>query len=272
MGVQIQTGLKIVSVSLSAEHKVQAVTCLQEDRTTIRIDCKQVVLACGPWTPTVYETLFPSSPIQLQSTTDAGDWILCKSPCPTTQASTAFVSFANIIGEKLEFAGRDDGTIWVCGRRNLTAPLPSPGTLDEPDEKLVEELSGRARDWLNWQCNCTKTHHDSFQLVSKGRAFRPATKSGLPIISEVASSELSSSATTDGQDAKSSSGVFVCWGHGSYGLTLSMGSGRLVSQLMHGEKPDIDLSLFSLDQDCSRVNVSTRMISILGCIYRWTWT
>ena len=46
----------------------------------------------------------------------------------------------------------------------------------------------------------------------------------------------------------------MCWGHGSYGLTLGMGSGRLMSQLMRGEKPDIDLSLFALNQHCSIAN------------------
>jgi len=73
MGVEVQTGLKIAHVSLSAENTVQAVTCSKEGRMAIRIECEQVLLACGPWTPTVFGMLFPSSPVRLQWTTDAGD-------------------------------------------------------------------------------------------------------------------------------------------------------------------------------------------------------
>ena len=131
--------------------------------------------------------------------------------------------------------------------------LPPLGLIAEPDERLIEELSDRARTWLNLKCGCTEKHVDELQLVSKGRAFRPATKSGLPVISEVTPSGLTNTATDTAQGPKSSSAVFVCWGHGSYGLTLGMGTGKLMSQLMRGEKPDLDLSLFTLSRDGNAV-------------------
>lgn len=156
------------------------------------------------------------------------------------------MSLANVIGEKLEFAARDDGTIWAYGQRNYIATIPSPGRCDQPDQRIIEELSGHARRWLDWRCNCTEKHADSFQLVGQGRAFRPAMISGLPIISEVMAQGLTGKLTANASQArKCSSEVFIFWGHGSYGLTLGMGSGRLMSQLMSGKKPDIDLSLFS---------------------------
>lgn len=253
MGVEIQTGLIPAAVHLSAEKEVQVVTCWGYDGPTMtHIDCKQVLLACGPWTPSIYETLFPTSRLRLQWVTDAGDWILCKNPCPSTQNTTAFVSFANLVGEKLEFAARNDGTIWACGRRNHYAPLPPPSYAEEPDEALVVELSAHARRWLDWSCRCTEEHGGPVQVVKKGRAFRPATKSGLPLMTEVDFLKLNSESKTGSDTGKCSSGLFICWGHGSYGLTLGMGSGRLMSQLMSGEKPDIDLTPFSLDEDCSR--------------------
>lgn len=75
-------------------------------------------------------------------------------------------------------------------------------------------------------------------------------------MSEVPPSDLSTKAAEEGRAATSSSGVFVCWGHGSWGLTLGMGSGRLMGQLMRGEKPDISLSRFSLGQNSSARNGS----------------
>ncbi|KAI1490509.1 hypothetical protein F5X96DRAFT_543969 [Biscogniauxia mediterranea] len=259
LGVEIQTGLKVAGASLSDKNEVTAVTCLAKDGTAICIRCKQLLLACGPWTPTVYRTLFPSSPIHLQWTTDAGDWIRFRNPCPRNEGSTAFVSFADIVGNKLEFAGRNDGTIWACGQRNRGAVLPLPGQIDTPDENLIAELSRYAKKWIEWRYSCTETHKTNFQLLGKGRAFRPATKSGLPVISEVPSSDLTRTETGQSQSANCSSGVFICWGHGSYGLTLGMGSGRLMSQLMRGENPDIDISQFSLSKNCRRVEEQPRV-------------
>lgn len=257
LGVNIRTGLRIKAVELSDGNTVQAVTCSKIDegsseQSPLRIECGRVLLACGPWTPKVFGTLFPSSPIRLRWVTNAGDWILCKNPCMKTQSTVGFVSFAPLLGEKIEFAARNDGTVWACGRRNIDADLPSPDLLGEPDEKLINELIDHARGWLNWNCTCdlaAETHHTAreFQLVGQGRAFRPATESGLPTISGVSASGLTDANGT-ADPASNPSGVFVCWGHGSYGLTLGMGSGRLISQLMLGEETDIDVSLFSLDE------------------------
>ena len=75
------------------------------------------------------------------------------------------------------------------------------------------------------------------------------------MISKAASSDLTSlTVDEDDQVSECSSRIFVYRGHGSYGLTLGIGSGRLMGQLMRGEKPNIDLSLFTLNQHCSIAN------------------
>ena len=38
--------------------------------------------------------------------------------------------------------------------------------------------------------------------------------------------------------------VVLCWGHGSWGLTLGPGTGKLMSQLILGEPTGLDLSPF----------------------------
>ncbi|KAI1115079.1 hypothetical protein F5Y14DRAFT_440819 [Nemania sp. NC0429] len=247
MGVEIEVGTEVVDVRLSANNCVQAVTCVKDDETAITIHCTELLLACGAWTPDVFGKLFPSSSLKLQWTTDAGDWASWKNPCPTTESSTAYVSFANLVGDKLEFAGRNDGTIWACGRRNLTADLPAPGHRQDPDERMISDLVSYAQKWVNLNCDCLGSHDHDIQLVAQGRAFRPATKSGLPIFDEFPSVALTERSSSISRVKGSPSGVFICWGHGSYGLTLGMGSGRVMSQLMLGEEPDIDISEFSLE-------------------------
>ncbi|KAI0199311.1 hypothetical protein F4808DRAFT_214239 [Astrocystis sublimbata] len=276
MGVKFKLDTKIVAVGLSANNCVQTVTCANARQELTATTCTQLLLASGAWTPTVFHDLFPSSPIKLQWTTDAGDWACWQNPCPTTQATTAFVTFANIVGDKMEFAGRDDGTIWACGRRNYSAELPSPGRQQDPDEGLVGELSRYAQRWINWQCSCVAAekhqgNHDfkEAEPIGKGRAFRPATVSGLPVIDQVSPTDLTRN--TFGYNSslvhRHASGVFVCWGHGSYGLTLGMGSGRLMSQLMRGEQLDIGVSDFTLERGCQRNGEKNDGLSgVLGLI------
>lgn len=247
--------MKAIYANLSPENQVQSVVCSQKDQGPVWINCSQLLLACGPWTPKVYKKLFPFSPVRLHASTSAGDWIICKNPCPTTAESVAYVSFGPLIGEKLEFAARNDGTIWACGRKNLTASLPFPGQTAEPDEELIEDLLARAHAWLSSHCSCSDKHNHELQLLDKGRAFRPATKSGLPVLSEVESSDLTGDPmgrVQETSESTSTSGVYICWGHGSYGLTLGMGTGKLMDQLMRGEEPDLDLSLFALSNEADK--------------------
>ncbi|KAF5649006.1 FAD dependent oxidoreductase superfamily [Fusarium sp. NRRL 52700] len=248
--VQIMTNSEVLGVQLSTSNDIKSISLRNSGQQITTFACKQLLLACGPWTPTVYEQLFPSAPVHLQWTTNAGDWIIFENPCLTTPDSTAFFSFEPLIGEKLEFAGRNDGTIWTCGRRNFDATLPPPGQSDEPDEGFIQEISGYARKWLKSQLNYQEEHCNDVQILEKGRAFRPATSSGLPVMSSLMASDLVTSIPS------LPTGIFVCWGHGSWGLTLGMGSGRVMSQLMRGEKPDIDLSPFSVRQHYSILPLS----------------
>lgn len=188
--------------------------------------------------------------INLKWTTSAGNWIPVRNHCPTTRDNIAFVSFADIVGEKLEFAARADGTIWACGRKNLRADLPLPGTtLDRPDRNVIDQLNEHAQKWISQTWVCDTSHEPGLELVSKGRGFRPAALTGLPIISEVSAADLS---IVESPSSCFGSGVFIAWGHGSYGLTLGTGTGwlmrRLMCQLMQGSDPDIDVSIFSLFQ------------------------
>lgn len=96
MGVELRTRMQIVEVHLSTENEVQGLTCQGQDQTRHQLDCDQLLLACGPWTPSVYASLFPKSTEQLRAITDAGDWVMFANPCPVSQDTVAFVSFANV--------------------------------------------------------------------------------------------------------------------------------------------------------------------------------
>src|SRR5947207_15931738 len=68
----------------------------------------------------------------------------------------------------------------------------------------------------------------------------------IPIITAVASEDLrrrSDNAADEPIQDSLNSGVWVCTGHGMYGISLGMGSGKLLSEMILGEKLGVDISM-----------------------------
>jgi hypothetical protein len=146
---------------------------------------------------------------------------------PSNKKKIAFITLDNIVGKKHEFVGRDDGTIWLIGRKDYSASLPSLGNFAEPNEEMIKELIGRAEQSLK--------KLGVLEIVGKGRAIRPATDSVIPIISEVEAKDISDNRCISEEAGRELNRAFVSWGHDAYGLTLGMGTGKLMSQLVIGK-------------------------------------
>jgi len=246
MNVRIETSTKVTAVELDERNRATAVTVIREDSSPVKIQCDNFVLAGGPWTPTVYKTLFPTSSIQINSVTEAGDWIIFRNQNPVAKKSVAFVGLNDIVGEKLEFAGRNDGTVWVCGAKDLKGTLPALGSRGLPDAARIAELTGRAYRFLRLHSADYADAFKELEVVALGRAFRPVTLSGRPMMGMVEPDRLSHH---NGFRADERGGnVFLCWVHGSWGLTLGPGTGKLMSQLILGEPTDLDLSPFQIPE------------------------
>lgn len=244
LGVDIRLSSTVTSVDLTSHNTIQSVQ-YETDGNLKRVYCQSLVVAAGPWTPTMFHKLFPKSPISLKSALNAGDWILFRNPFPLTKKSIAFIALDDIVDEKLEFTGRNDGTIWLIGRKDSNATLPPLGKVASPNGAMINELIDRAKRHLSFVAGEVGQDGATLEIIDKGRAIRPATNSLLPIISSVKAEDLSD----DVGSSSDSSGVFVSWGHGSYGLTLGMGTGKILSQLVLGEETDIDISLFDITRD-----------------------
>ncbi|ROV88946.1 hypothetical protein VPNG_10198 [Cytospora leucostoma] len=118
LGVDIRLSATATAVELCQGNLIRAVVHEEGGAIPKRLDCQALVVAAGPWTPSVYQALFPSSAIKLRSDLHAGDWILLCNPLPVSQKSLAFIALDDIVGEKSEFTGRNDGTIWITGRKD----------------------------------------------------------------------------------------------------------------------------------------------------------
>ena len=245
MNVRIETSTKVTAVELNQGNPATAVIVVREDSSSVRIHCDNFVLAGGPWTPAVYKTLFPSS-IQIDSATETGDWIILRNQDPVAKNSVAFVAFNDLVGEKLEFAGRNDGTIWVCGAKDHKGTLPPLGSTGLPDVARIAELTGRAYRFLRIHNAGDPDAFKELEFVALGRAFRPVTLSGRPMMAMVEPDKLSHHSGLHAEGRRGN--VFLCWGHGSWGLTLGPGTGKLMSQLILGEPTDLDLSPFQIPE------------------------
>lgn len=95
------------------------------------------------------------------------------------------------------------------------------------------------------------------ELVGFGRAYMPAVPEGRPIMNRVPLSGLltlprelrSGSGKSGGGGGGGDSlggGVFLSFGHDLDGFTLGLGSGKVMSELILGEEPSVDMSPFRL--------------------------
>lgn len=62
--------------------------------------------------------------------------------------------------------------------------------------------------------------------------FRPSTPDSLPVLGSV----------------PGKTGLYVCFGHSHFGMTTSAPSGRMVAEIVNGEKPHLDVTPYTIDR------------------------
>ncbi|KAL8657177.1 MAG: hypothetical protein Q9226_002185 [Calogaya cf. arnoldii] len=228
-GVEFQMNTKAVSASLSSDNELLAIGVVRDNETASILKCDKLVLATGPWTPTVFKRLFPDSSVKFEPVVSAGDWFLFENPEPHSSMIAA-TYFDDIVGEKLEFAGRNDHSIWATGAKSDIGTVPEVGEVPEPDASSLAKLKAYSDAFL-------KQPQGGLRVIKKGRSYRPANEKQFPIIACIPSWNLFTNRDKDGKTS-----VYINAGHGSYGVTLGMGSGKIMSQLILGEEPSVNVS------------------------------
>jgi glycine/D-amino acid oxidase-like deaminating enzyme len=211
--------------------------------------CNDLVFAAGTQTPQLVRELFPGFSRNFHETNNSGNWIIVKSTAPEQYQMCAEVILDNVVNHQLEFVGRKDQAtgdfvIWVCGLNNESSKLGRIDDQAEPDEDAINRLRKYAGQFL-W--NGESAQEDSLEVLEKGRTYRPTIDRELPILTSISRGDLCGpripeEQSLSGQGDCAKSGVWVCTGHGRYGITLGLGSGRLMSQLILGETPDLDVA------------------------------
>ncbi|RAL08910.1 NAD(P)/FAD-dependent oxidoreductase [Aspergillus homomorphus CBS 101889] len=229
--------------AVRAEQRMSAFSTPVE----ISLPCKDVVIAAGCWTPRVFQTLFKRK-MAVGINGLAGYSVIVRSPRYTRSVAQKDHSIFCAPGPQWEFAPEMLGRvnhegipeIYIAGLNSDKMPLPEVAG-DIPklrDQAQVERLREVAR-LLTGSASSTSS---DLEIVSEGLCFRPVSTTGSPIISSVTG-------------AVSSAGgkVFVASGHGPWGITLALGTGQVVSELLTGKTPSADINRLALQQDVSLV-------------------
>ncbi|EHK19005.1 uncharacterized protein TRIVIDRAFT_43790 [Trichoderma virens Gv29-8] len=132
-----------------------------------------------------------------------------------------------------EVYSRTDGVIYVAGVNHASIPLPKPTVKAVTFNESIEKLKNIARRLI------ATPNGEDLEIVREGLCFRPITKRGTPYIARLPEDKL-------GEDFRSTEqapgGVFIASGHGPWGISLSLGTGKVVAEMMSGKPLSADIS------------------------------
>ena len=131
-------------------------------------------------------------------------------------------------GYSPEIFSRMGEEIYVAGLNSSSLPLPVLATETHIDERSVAKLKKTAQRLLG---------EEDVEVVRKGLCFRPVTKRGTPILARIEDKRLGGFQTREGGDG----GVFVAAGHGPWGISNSLGTGKVMSEMIEGQKMSVDI-------------------------------
>ncbi|KZT25072.1 FAD dependent oxidoreductase-like protein superfamily [Neolentinus lepideus HHB14362 ss-1] len=196
---------------------------------TLDLACDSLVLACGAWTTLAYRTLFPSSSRAPHISSLAGHSVVLKSAkwsgTPEEEANGCHAVFTtHPSGFSPEIFSRVGGDIWLGGLNDSSLSLPELATGVKIDRDSIKTLV----DVGKWLCG------DEVEVLREGLCHRPVTKTGVPFVGKIDEQNL-------GEGIKGR--VFVASGHGPWGISLSLGTGKVVSELVVGKETSADISL-----------------------------
>ncbi|OJT05364.1 hypothetical protein TRAPUB_3805 [Trametes pubescens] len=229
---------------------------------TVDIPCDNVVIAAGCWTPQVYTSLFPNASRIPRITHLAGYSVTFKAkhwppavptpkadpqapqapsnpslPLPRGQDSQVYLGaspthaiFTGAHGFSPEIFSRVAGDVWLGGLNPATAALPALPTDAQVAPAEVAKLLAVARSLCG----------EDIELRSQALCFRPVSATGRPIISRMHVADLGDGVKPRGHDG--AGGVFIATGHGPWGIALSLGTGRVVSEMVLGRATSADVS------------------------------
>jgi len=252
-----------------------------EDEHTI--PCNHLLISSGVWSPIVFKTLFPKSPQKIPITSLSGHHIILRPKSTTSSTFSTYVSSTttksinsnlpsnlshtvfvtpppsrspasslssnptDIFSFSPEIFARSNGDIYFAGLNSSTIPLPVIATDVHIIPSEVSKLERLSRVLI-----------PDAEVVSSGLCHRPVTNAGRPIVTRIRDQALSSLSSSSSRSRGSGEtaeiggggggGVFIAAGHGPWGISMSLGTGKVMAEMMLGMKTSADVSKLDIHQ------------------------
>lgn len=224
------------------------------------LPCTNLVISAGPWTPQAFEGLFPSSQKSFPIAPLAGYSLVVRSPRYATnneRSHAIFTTHPESCGFCPEIFSRHGGEIYIAGLNSMDIPFPDQA---EETRKLMDlnEMNKLKAVTVRLMGKLADGHADStdevpniddLETVREGLCFRPVTNRGTPIISKLRDESLGDNLRTgSGYEAqgRARGGVFVAAGHGPWGISLSLGTGKVVAEMVEGVPTSANVSRLAI--------------------------
>lgn len=232
-------------------------------KTESIIPCRNLVICAGPWTPHVFKTLFPSSGARIPISPLAGYSLLLHSPRHTLdhereqyggRSHAVFTTHPTSCGFSPEIFSRQGAEIYIAGLNSSQIPLPAraedyPAAVQrEQMDKLKQvavRLLGKPAEGRT-ESSDDVPNVDDLEVVREALCFRPVTNRGTPIVSRVRDDLLGGDVRTGFEDGpgegRKKGGVFIASGHGPWGISLSLGTGKVVAEMIDDVETSADIT------------------------------
>ncbi|KAI9836098.1 MAG: hypothetical protein M1819_001714 [Sarea resinae] len=228
-GVQLHQPAEAISVSKDSQGELSSVRIADASaKTETDLPCHRVIITAGAWTHKAFAKLFPTATIKIPVSQLAGYSIIVKSPRwkeEDEQKGCHAVFATASLGFSPELLSRLGGEIYVAGLNSATIPLPNLPTETVIDPEMIEQLRTTSARLL-----AIPGVPNDLEILKEGLCFRPVTPNGRPLLTRVPDSRLGDISTRGGGEG----GVFVCAGHGPWGISLSLGSGKVLAEMVEG--------------------------------------
>lgn len=239
-GVRLHHSAEVVSIHRDSSGSLSGVLISYENSAEVVIPCTHLLLAAGAWTPQVFSNLFPSSSLKIPISSLAGHSVLLRSPlwpcAPSPYPSQTISSFKELLSPtelschavftsdpanySPEVFSRLPGHVYLAGLNSETYPLPPLPTERVIDKESIATLMVTAKRLMG----------NELEILREAVCWRPVSARGTPYLGKVPGEP----------------GVWIAAAHGMWGISLSLGTGKVMAEMLQGKKTSVDVSRLAL--------------------------
>ncbi|KAJ6115250.1 hypothetical protein N7486_001028 [Penicillium sp. IBT 16267x] len=253
-GVRVHKPVKVTTIIKDDKGVITGVKIVDlESKEESIIPCINLVLSVGAWTPQVLRELFPSNQTSFDLSPLAGYSLVVRSPRHTLdhekmtnggRSHAVFTTHPPSCGFSPEIFTREGGEIYIAGYNpRLELPLSVEdihGLWDSAEVQKLKDVAVRLLgDLSNELPGSTDdvTNIDDLETIREGLCFRPVGENGIPTVGRIRNASLGG-----GLRSSAEGGVYIATGHGPWGISLSLGTGKVISEMMMGQRTSADVS------------------------------